>query len=182
MSRENIWWGARRGISLLEVVFSVGMVSLLIVAINLVFLVTFRAWHYVGYEAELREDVGFGLERLIRDVREAKAISVSNHALRLTRHEASGDQSYIYYLYNVSDHWIPTYLQPLYELRRANLTGGLGGSFTYGAGELIVKNLKPPPSGTTISGSGNLAIVSLDAILSGSEWRTRGYVRPRNIV
>ena len=176
------------GLTLLEAIFALALVFLLIGAIFLVYLSLLQGWDQIGRRDDLREKLQFGLERVIRDVRHANAISVANHALRFTANESGSDASYIYYLYNSSDVWPPNYNQASYDLRRVSLSGGLNGTFTYGSGDLILTALRPP-NNTTITTTDpytglsctHCAVIALAAQSSTETLNVRGYVRPRNI-
>ena len=166
--------------TLLEIVFAITLIVFLVSTVSFVYIVSLRGWHSMGHHSDLHEKLHFGLERVVRDVRGAKALSVANHALRFTLYENGSSNSYIYYLYNPSDSWVPAYGQASYDLRRADLTGGIGGTFTYGSGEIIVTDLKPP-NNTTITSSGNVALLTLVGQAGDETLTVRGYVRPRNV-
>ena len=170
----------RKGMTLLEVVFAITLIVFLVSAISFVYIVSLRGWTNLGHHSDVHEKLHFGLERIVRDVRGAKAMSIASHALRFTLYEGGVDNSYIYYLYNPSDPWIPAYNQTNYDLRRTSLSGGIGGTFTYGSGEIIITNLKPPNS-TTITSSGNVASLTLVGQAGDDALTVRGYVRPRNV-
>lgn len=169
-----------KGLTLLEVLFVLSLVVLLTSSILMVYLVAMRGWNSVGEVSALAEEVNFASERLSRDVRRANAMSVASHSLRFTVTENGSDQSYIYYLYHPSDSWVPRYDQELYQLRRAQLTGDLNGTFTYGDGEFILKGLRPPPNFTTVTGSSGLTTVHLVAKSGDEMYETRANIHPRN--
>ena len=171
----------RKGITLLEIVFVITLIVFLIEAVVSVYIVSLQGWDNLGHRSDLHEKLHFGLERVVRDVRQAEAISVANNALRFTLKESGVDNSYIYYLYNASDSFPPAYNQSSYDMRRTALTGGIGGTFTYGNGELIVTGLKPPSTYTTITSSGNLALLKLVGQAKNDTLTVQGYVRPRNL-
>ena len=172
----------RYGITLLEIIFALALVVLLTSSVAFVYTVVLRSWDQIGHRSDLHERLYFALERVIRDARTANALSVANHSLRFTVNENGADQSYIYYLYNSSDSWVPQYSQAAYDLMRTSLTGGIGGSFTYGSGEIVVKSLKPPSADTTITSSGNVVFINLVGKEKNDTMKVRGYVRPRNIL
>ncbi len=173
----------KKGLTLLEVIFAISLIFLLMSSIVFVYIVVLKGWSHTGERSDLQSQLSFSLERIVEDVRRANALSVSTHALRFTRYESGADQSYIYYLYNASDTWPPNYNQTAYELRRAALTGGIGGTFTYGGGDIIQTGIDSPQGAkTSITASGNYALVSLKATGAAETFQVRGYVRPRNIL
>ena len=177
---------AHRGLTLLEIVFSLTLVVFLVGAIFFLYVVSLRGQNQVGGRNDVHEKLHFALERVVRDVREAKALSVANHALRFTLREIGADSSYIYYLYNASDSWVPSYNQPTYDLYRAPLTaaGGVGISddtFTYGSGDVIATDLLPPSTNTSVTSSGNYGVIKLGAKEGDDILTVRGNVRPRNV-
>ena len=177
MKKEN-------GLTLLEMVFVLVLLSALIGATVFLYVVSLKSWDELGRRSETGGELHFALERVIRDVRKANAIQIANHALRFTLNECSGactNNSYIYYLYHASDSWTPTYNQTTYQLRRADLTGGIDGIFTYGAGDLIAPGLKPPSADTTITNTGNVVKINLVGLDSNETVRVRGFIRPRNV-
>ncbi len=174
----------QKGITLLEVLFTLSLIFILVSAIFLVYIAVLRGWDQLGRRNDLHEKLNFAVERIVRDVRNANAISVpaGTHSLRFTLNESGTNNSYIYYLYNASDSWVPNFNQASYDLRRAGpLAGGINGTFTYGSGDLIITNLKPPSGNTSITISGNYAIVNLVSQSSTETLNVRGYVRPRNL-
>ena len=177
----------QKGITLLEIVFTLTLIFVLVSSVLLVYIVVLRGWHNLGQRTDIHEKLHFSLERMVRDAREATAISVANHALRFTLRESGSSNSYIYYLYNASDSWVPDYHETTYELRRASLTEAGAANdisddtFTYGAGDLIVTSLQPPTDDTSITSSGNYAIVRLVGVEGDTTLTVRGNVRPRNL-
>lgn len=170
--------------TLLEIIFTITLVTFLIGAISFVYIVSLRGWKNLGQHTDLHEKLHFGLERIIRDVRQANNLSVAGHALRFTVHEAAVNNSYIYYLHNPSD-CPPAYTnnQAAYDLRRAGLAGGIFGAIPCGAGELIISGLKRPDgvNDTQITGAGNLAFLTLVGQDENETSVVRGHVHPRNI-
>lgn len=176
---------SQRGLTLLEVVFTVALIFFLVSSISLVYIVSLRGWANLGHRTDLDEKLHFGLERIIRDIRQANAInalSLENHTVRFTLNEGGVDHSYIYYLHNPSDTWVPAYDQASYDLRRSPLSGGLNGTFIYGNGELIITGLKPPTSTTiTLSGAPRVVAITLTGQEGEDTFKVRGYVHPRNL-
>jgi hypothetical protein len=177
---------SNKGMTLFEMVFTLTLVVFLVSSIFLIYIVTLRGWDQLGNRTDVDEKLHFALERVVRDVREANAISVADHALRFTIRESGTDNSYIYYLHNASDPWVPDYDESTYDLRRATLTaaGGAGiadDTFTYGGGDVIAIALEPPSTNTSITSSGSYGIVKLGATEGDETLTVRGNVRPRNV-
>lgn len=176
----------QKGFTLLELVFTLTLVIFLVSAVFLVYLVSLRAWDHLGHRTDLHEKLHFALERIVRDVREAKDLSVADHAIRFTVRESGTDNNYIDYLHNASDSWPPAYNQTVYDLRRASLTAagspGIGDdTFVYGSGDLMVTSLKPPTANTSMTRSGNHVIIKLVGKEEDDTLTIRGKVRPRNV-
>jgi Tfp pilus assembly protein PilW len=171
----------RNAFTLFEMVFTLVLISFLVSSVVFLYIVTIRGWDEVGHRTNIHEKLHFALEQVVRDVRNANAVSVANQALRFTLYEGGTNNSYIYYLHNASDTWVPAYNQTSYDLRRAALTGGINGTFTYGSGTIIATELLPPTGSTTITSSGNIATLNLVGTEGGHSLSVRGNVRPRNV-
>lgn len=169
----------KNGFTLLEIVFTLTLIVFLISSVLFIYIVVMRNSYNQGNRTDLHEKLHFALERVVRDVRNANAISVANNAIRFTLNESGSDNSYIYYLYNISDVWPPAFNQTTYEMRRASLAGGINGTFTYGAGDLMTTGLRAP-SYSSITNSGNVARIRLNASMGNDTLVISGYARPRN--
>ncbi len=170
-----------RGITLLEMIFTITLIVFLVSSVLAIYIVCLQGWNNLGHQTDIHEKVHFGLERMIRDARESPSLVVANHSLRFQ----NGATGYIYYLYNSSDTWVPAYNQSSYELRKATLTtAGSAGiaddTFTYGSGDVVATGIMPPPQ-TSITASGNIALITLKGQQGTDSLSVRGYVRPRNI-
>ena len=159
----------------------------LVSAVMAVYIVSLQGWDNLGHRNDIREKLHFAVERMVRDVREAKAISVTSNALMLTLNESGSDNNYIYYLHNSSDSCPMTYSQATYDLRRTTFTSGSlpatlnCARFTYGSGEIIAKGLTPPTGNTSITKTGNYAALKLEGIEGNDKLTIRGEVRARNV-
>lgn len=143
-----------------------------------VFRAVLLSWSSEETRAGVDISLDRGIEEMVRDLREAKEASyVNNDEIRFTP-----DQSnyYIYYLYNENDFYPPSFNQSSYQLKKAALSGGIGGTFTYGSGTIIIIDILSPPT-SDLSLSNN--VVTLDLSLSrGNETiRSRTEVKPRNL-
>lgn len=176
----------QKGITLLELILAITLVIFLVTSLLSLYILSMRGWQNLGHRTDLHEKLHFGLERVLRDVREGKALSVGNHAIRFALWESGAENGYIYYLHNSSDAWPPAYNQTSYDLRRASLTeAGVANdlsddTFTYGSGELMIKGLRPPTNTSITSASSKLVSLTLSGQLGDDVATVRGYVRPRN--
>ncbi len=138
------------------------------------------AWSSQQDRMELQRGLQHGLEKALRDLRPATALQTdADDAVRYTLWESGVSNSYILYLYHSSDSWPPAYNQTGYQLRKASLTGGIGGTFTYGAGDLLVRDIKPPPD-SDLSVSGSVAVVDLTLVRADETFRLLERVKRRN--
>ncbi|MEK6567805.1 MAG: hypothetical protein AABZ27_03595, partial [Candidatus Omnitrophota bacterium] len=118
------------------------------------------------------------IEEIVQDLRKARQIqSVNNDELRFTQ-----DQSayYIYYFYNANDSYPLSFNQSSYQLRKAALSGGISGTFTYGSGSIIITEALPPAA-SDLSMSANLITLDLSIKRGDETIRSRTQVRPRNL-
>jgi len=118
-----------------------------------------------------------GIEEIVRDLRKARQVQSSNDEIRFTQ-----DQSayYIYYFYNASDSYPMAFNQSVYQLRKAGLTGGIAGTFTYGSGDIKIIDVLPPAF-SDLSLSSNLITIDLSVARKDETIRSRTQVRPRNL-
>ena len=173
-----------KGFTLLEIVFSLALIVFLVTSILFVYIVSLRGWENLGHRTDLHEKLHFGLERMTRDLRESVRMDVSDHSVIFVLPTGISPNFYtfcIYYLYNPNDSWPPAYNQPSYELRRAVTGIGNIGSFTYGSGDTIITNLRPPAADTSITAAGNVLMIKLTAFEDDDQLTVQGYVHPRNI-
>ncbi len=176
----------QRGITLLEIVFAISLIAFLVSSVAFIYVVSLRGWENLGHRTDLHEKLHFALERVVRDVRNANALSVNNHTLVFTLNENGWTNTYQYYLYSPNDSCPPVFNQNTYELRRmrtvsCNPNGVcVASSSVCGTGELIVTGLKPP-NDTTITSSGNVAMIKLTAFEEDDKLTVQGDVHPRNM-
>ena len=170
----------KQGLTLLELLMVLVMLSVLMGAATLGFITVLKTWGNQDISLEIQEDVRQGVERMLRDLRPARAISVSDDAIRYTVRESGTNNHYIFYLYHPADSWIPAYNQSVYELRKATLSGGINGTFTYGSGTLYAKKVKPPPT-SDMSSSGNVITIDLTVSRYDETFHLLEKIRPRNL-
>ena len=151
------------GVTLIELAIALLLFAVLMTATAMAMNPILLAWSSQQDRMELQRG-GAGLEKGLRDLRLATALqNDANDAVRYTLRESGSSNSYILYLYHASDAWPPAYTQTAYQLRKAALTGGINGTFTYGSGDLLARDVKPPAtSDLSVSGS----VATLDLTLS----------------
>ncbi|MBI3318815.1 MAG: hypothetical protein HYZ90_06735 [Candidatus Omnitrophica bacterium] len=138
------------------------------------------AWSSHEDRMELQRQVQHGLERSLRDLRGATALQGdASDAIRFTLRESGVSNSYILYLYNAGDSWPPAFNQATYQLRRASLAGGINGTFTYGEGTLLMRDVRPPAT-SDLSVSGSVATLDLTLSRADETFRLLERVKRRN--
>ena len=171
---------SRKGVTLIELVIALLLFGVLMTAVAYAMSPILLAWSSQQDRMELQQQVGHGLEKALRDLRLANAFqNDANDAVRYTVRESGVNNSYILYLYNSSNSWPPAYDQTLYQLRKAPLTGGIGGTFTYGAGDLLLRDVQPP-STSDLSVSGSVATLDLTLVRFDETFRLVERVKRRN--
>jgi len=167
----------RRGFTLIELTLTAGMLVVLIAVSAYIFKVALLTWSSQETRGGIKINMDRGIEQMARDLRKAQAIQSSNDEIRFTQ----GANSFIYYLYNASDTpYPPAFSQSSYQLMRQGLTGGIGGTFTYGSGTIIINDVVPPPT-SDMSASGNVVTIDLSGKWRDETIRARTEVRPRNL-
>ena len=166
---------------MIELVIALLLFAVLMTAAAFAMNPILLAWSSQQDRMELQRGVQQGLEKAIRDLRLAKALqSDANHAIRYTVRESGTDNSYILYLYNASDaSWPPAYNQTSYQLRKVSLSGGIGGTFTYGDGDLLMRDIQPPTT-SDLSVSGKVATLDLTLVRGDETFRLLERVKERN--
>ncbi|MBN1872499.1 MAG: prepilin-type N-terminal cleavage/methylation domain-containing protein [Candidatus Omnitrophica bacterium] len=168
----------RNGLTLIELIVTVVMLAIIVGVSSYIFRAVFLSW--AGMEERRGLDITLyrGIEEIIRDLREAKEVSsVNGDEVRFTQDNAT---YYIYYLYNSDDSYPPDFDESEYELKKAQLTGGIDGTFTYGGGKLILTDIIPPDT-SDMSISGNIVTIDLSVSRDKEAGRSRTEVRPRNL-
>lgn len=170
----------RRGVTLVELLIALVLFGALMSAAALSFQPVLLAWSSQHDRMELQRQAVHGLERAVRDLRQATSLqNDSNDAIRFTLRESGVSNSYVLYLYNAADTWPPAFNQSTYQLRKASLTGGIGGSFTYGDGTLLMRDVQPPTT-SDLSVSGSLATLDLTVARFDETFRLVDRVKRRN--
>lgn len=173
-----------RGLTLVELMITVVMLAILAMATVYVFRAILLSWSSQEARTGIDTDLNMGVEEMRRDLVQAKDVNASVHSDEL-RFTASSDTYYIYYLYNGSDSYPPAFNQPAYELRKAQLSGVVGGdlatgTFSYGGGDLIISDVLPPAT-SDLSFAGNVVTADLSLAQGGETIRLRTQIKPRNL-
>lgn len=167
----------RTAFTLIELAITVSMVVILIAVSMLIFRTVLLSWSGEETRAGIDAILQRAVDEVARDLREAKAVQSSNDEIRFTQDESA---YYIYYLYNANDPYPLSFDQDSYQLKRAPLTGGMAGAFTYGSGNIIATDLIGPPT-TDMSMAGNIITVDLSMKWNDETIRSITEVRPRNL-
>jgi prepilin-type N-terminal cleavage/methylation domain-containing protein len=167
----------RKGFTLIELLITISLIVALTAVAIYIFRVFLLTWSSQSTREEVGIQAGSAVEQMARDLREASAIQSSGDEIRFTQ----GADSYIYYLYNSADiPYPPAFNQSSYQLIKSPLTGGIGGTFTYGSGAIKMTDVSPPPV-SDLSLSGNVITIDLTSSRSGESIRSRTDIRPRNL-
>lgn len=170
-----------RGLTLIELMISIVLMSALGTAAILIFNVVLRSWSVQTERQGTDIQLDRAVEEVVRDLRQATQIqSVSGYdEIRYTQ---DGSNFYIFYLYNASDSYAPppAFGQSSYQLWKGTLSGGISGTFTYGSGTLMASGILPPPT-SDLSASGNLLTVDVSSKNGDETIQVRTQVRPRNL-
>lgn len=165
------------GFTLLELLIAIVMLTVLVLVSVYVFHVIMSVW--VSQETRSGVDITLdaAVEKTVRDIREAKAISSSNDQIRFTKDNVN---YYIYYLYNQNDPYPPSFNQASYQLQKTTLSGGINGTFSYGSGQVIVSSILPPPT-SILSITTNVVDIDLSMVRGNETIRAKTEVTARNL-
>lgn len=165
----------------MELILSVILLVILTAGSTYLFRAVLLVWSSQAERSGIDINLDRGIEDMARDLRKAREVQsvAGRDEIRFRQGTSS---HYIYYLYNAADSYgpPPAFDQPSYQLKKASLTGGISGIFTYGDGEVIVNDVVPPPT-TDLSLSGNFLTVDLTADRGDETIRSRTQIRPRNV-
>lgn len=177
----------KHGLSLIELMITIVMFTILLGVILYVFRVVLLTWSSQQARAGIDISLDRGIEEMTRDLREAKDISSSNDEIRFTIEENGADNDYIFYFYNAQDSYPVQFDQEYYDLRKAALSGGISGTFTYGSGRIIIwANLTEgegvlPPTTSDLSFNGTITTIDLSVSTGEETRRVKTEVMPRNL-
>ncbi len=169
-----------KGVTLIELMISILLFAMLMTASAFAINPVLLGWSSQQDRMEIQRSVQDGVEKATRDLRLAGTLqNDANHAIRFTVRESGVQNSYIFYLYNAADAWPPAYNQTTYQLYKASLTGGINGTFTYGAGTLLIRNISPPPT-SDLSVSGSTATLDLTLSRGNETFHLAKEIKKRN--
>jgi prepilin-type N-terminal cleavage/methylation domain-containing protein len=167
-----------KGFTFLELLLVIALGPLIIGTLTFMFQVALDTWSTQGSRIGVAVSVNKAAREMSRDLRNANGIGSQNsNEIRFT---TNGTTYYIYYLYNASDSYPSTFTKTSYQLKKAVLSGNMTGTFTYGSGDLIARDIVPPPV-TNLSISAPHVNIDLTAQQGSSVSRSVSTVLPRNI-
>jgi prepilin-type N-terminal cleavage/methylation domain-containing protein len=167
-----------KGFTLVEVLLVAVMFPVIIGLLAFMFQVVLDSWLAQGSRTGLGVRVTKVTREMVGDLRNARGIgSLNSNEIRFTE---DGSAYYIYYLYSAADSYPPDFKESSYQVRKAVLSGAIGGTFAYGSGDLIARDILPPPA-SGLSFSTPMVTIDLTAGQGNSTTRSVGRVRPRNI-
>lgn len=173
-----------RGLTLIELMITIVMLAMVVIVTVYLFRAVLLSWSSQEVRTGVDTDVNMGVEQMRRDLMQAKDIdaSVHNDELRFT---TLADTYYIYYLYNASDSYPPDFGESSYELRKAQLSGVVGGdlatgTFSYGGGQLVMSDVLPPAA-SDLSFADNIVTADLSLTRNSETIRLRTEIKPRNL-
>jgi len=177
----------KRGFTLLETLIVFSLLSVLMGVSAYLFTVSLRAWGTGSLRTEIREDMSYAMEKVVRDLKEMANGSLSQYSSieHTIQFEETGGDTYVLYLYNSADPvFNSTYNRDFYNLHKANINQG--DDPDSGEGVLILRDLVSPDASapkTSLSINAGRTQVTLDlAVQRGDETVTiRTKVRPRNL-
>ena len=171
----------KKGMTLIEILITITMLVMLMGVSVYVFRAILINWSLLESRSGIAVNLDSAMAKMLRDFRTAKEVQSTTgyHEIRFSPDEVN---FYVYYLYNESDSYAPPpeFDMQYYQLRKATLSGGINGTFTYGSGQLILTDVLPPPD-SELSINDNIITIDLMAERKGETKRLRTEVRPRNI-
>ena len=166
-----------KGFTLLELMITIIMLAALVIVSFSVLRVVIVTW--VSQETRAGVDITLdaGMEKVVRDLREATAVNSSNDQIRFTTDNTT---YYIYYFYNQNDSYPPSFNQTSYQLRKTLLSGGINGTFNYGSGQVLLYSILPPPT-SDLSITSNVINLDLSMKRASETIRAKTEISARNL-
>ncbi len=181
----------KRGFTLLETLIVFSLLSVLMCVSAYLFTVGLRVWSTGSLRTEIREDMSYAMEKVVRDLKEMALRSLYQHnpgggdIAHTVQYNDFAGNTYVFYLYNADDSSFDSvYSESLYDLRKADIDGG--DTPASGEGVLILRDLVSPdaatPATALIIDPGGTQ-VTLDFVVQRSDEivRIRTKIRPRNL-
>jgi len=154
-----------KGLTLTECILALAMLFILAGTITLLFTVGLRTF-WSGYtRKDIRQEMGLGMQRMLREVRQAKSASLSVTSSQIDfsadlNSDLGGDEDYRYRLSDSSLLWSRTNPSPTAEI-------------------VLVGNLDLTAS--SFSEAGNLITVQMQGSRDEQTVLLRSQIRPRNL-
>ena len=172
------------GFTILEALIVILVLSVILGISAATFITSFRTLSTEQSRGDAFLEITEKFERtVVNNIRLANLTSVTGTKKDRVNYRVSigGTKNFVLYFHNPKNTGLGTYDQPSYNLRRAT-TAAFARSFTYGAGEVLMHDLLPPPSFYTSSlPTGRKAIVMDLTVVKGSDtFRVRQEAFPRN--
>ena len=174
------------GLTLIELMITIVMVVILASVTVYVFRAVLLSWSVGEERAGVDISLDRGIERMVRDLREAANIDNKySNEIRFTR-----GGHYIYYFYNATDPYPTDLTEASYELRKADLSGVTDsdlttGIFTDGSGRIIITDVIPAtaePNPTELSkGANDLVTIILNVQRDDEALTSKTQVKARNL-
>ncbi|MDP2913803.1 MAG: prepilin-type N-terminal cleavage/methylation domain-containing protein [Candidatus Omnitrophota bacterium] len=173
----------KKGLTLIELMITIGMFVVLTAVTVYILIAVLRSWSIQETRSGIDISLDSGMEEMVRDLREARDLGEGSLYNNKDEIRFTQDQTayYVYYLYNASDSYgLPFDQSLLYQIKKAALTGGMDGTFTYGSGDIEVTDVLPPTT-SDLSFSSNLVTIDVSVKRRDETIRSRTQVRPRNL-
>jgi prepilin-type N-terminal cleavage/methylation domain-containing protein len=167
----------RKGLTLIELMITVLLMVILTGSMVFVFITLIGQWSSGQYRAGIDIGLDRGIEEMVRDLREANQSQSSNKEIRFTK---DGVNFSIYYFYNAADRYPLTFNQDLYQVRKAVITPGISGNFTYGSGKIVLRDVLKPLT-SDLSFNNNTVNIDISVTRGNETIRSATQVRPRNL-
>jgi len=169
---------SQKAFTLVETLIVAAMVAMIMGALAFIFQVVSSGWSGQGSRAGLDADGIKAASEITGDVRNAMEVAcLSSGEIRFS---SDGTNYFIYYLYNPLDSYPSQFDRDSYQLKKSALSGGINGSFVYGSGDLVARDILPPPA-SSFSFNGKEAVVDMGLKRGTNSIRSAVKVKPRNI-
>lgn len=170
-----------QGLTLIELMITIVLFTMLFSVSTYMLRAVLISWSGSEKRAGINISIDRGIEETARDLREAREVSSLNNydEIRFSKDKTT---YYIYYFYNSLDSYIPppAFNRASYELRKAQISGGVNGTFTYGSGQVVMADVLPPPV-SDLSFNSSMITIDISMKRSDETIRSKTQVRPRNL-
>ncbi len=175
----------KRGFTLLETLIALSLFSVLMCVSAYLFTVGLRVWSTGSLRTEIREDMSYAMDKVVRNLKELALRSLGQYSsiAHTVQYNDSTGNTYVFYLYNADDATLDsTYGENIYDLRKADIDGG--DTPATGDGVLILQDLVSPDAAAPATAlTIGATQVTLDIVVQRSDEivRIRTKIRPRNL-